>query len=36
MYAARQGKGAEKAATLAQTGAAGEEISRAAEEDITD
>lgn len=36
MYAQRQGKGAAKAAALNATGAAGEEISRAAEEDITD
>lgn len=36
MYAERQGKGAQKAAALASKGVSGEQISRAAEEDITD
>lgn len=36
MYADRQGKGAQKAAALASKGAAGDLVSRAAEEDITD
>jgi hypothetical protein len=36
MYAQRMGTGAQKAAALAQTGKKGEEVSRAAEEDITD
>ena len=36
MYADRMGKGSQKAAHLAQKGLKGEEVSRAAEEDITD
>ena len=36
MYQDRQGKGAQKAAALAATGNAGEIVSMAAEEDITD
>ena len=36
MYAERLGKGAAKAAALAKNGKAGEAVSRAAEEDITD
>ena len=36
MFAERHGKGAAKAAALAEAGKAGEMVSRAAEEDITD
>ena len=36
MYRERMGQGAQKAAALAQGGAQGEMVSRAAEEDITD
>lgn len=36
MYAQRMGKGAAKAADMAKSGLKGEQISRAAEEDITD
>ena len=36
MYAQRMGKGAQKASALAQKGMKGEQVSRAAEEDITD
>ena len=36
MYADRMGAGAKKAAVLAQTGKTGEQVSMAAEEDITD
>ena len=36
MFEARQGKGAAKAQAMAKQGLKGEEVSRAAEEDITD